>query len=261
VAGAEGGGVIFETRGLTKRYGGLTAVQNVSLGLAKGELVGLIGPNGAGKTTCFNLITGADEPTEGSIFFRGEDVTRTRDFEMARKGVARTFQNIRLWREMNVLDNVRTVCRAREPYGLLAGALRLPRFRRGEAEVTARATELLGRMGLADVLDENAADLPYGDQRKLEIARALALGPELLLLDEPAAGMNPTEKTELMETVKQIRAEFDLTVLLIEHDMKFVMGVCERIYVLDHGEEIARGTPDEIRANPKVIEAYLGSEN
>jgi len=251
---------IFETRGLTKRYGGLTAVCNVELTLEAGELVGLIGPNGAGKTTCFNLITGADDPTEGTITYKGEDCTNACDYEMARKGVARTFQNIRLWKQMNVLDNVRTVCRAGERYGFWSGVLRLPRFRRGERAITARSIELLERLGLGDVLDEDATDLPYGDQRKLEIARALALEPDLLLLDEPAAGMNPAEKVDLMRTVRQIRDEFALTVLLIEHDMKFVMGICERIYVLDHGEEIARGTPDEIRTNPKVIEAYLGGD-
>jgi len=252
--------VLFKTDGLTKRYGGLTAVSNVCIEMNRGELVGLIGPNGAGKTTCFNLITGADEPTEGSITFRGQDCTNTCDYEMARLGIARTFQNIRLWKQMNVLDNVRTVCAANERYGFWAGILRLPSFRRIEPQITERAVTLLERMGLGHELQENATDLPYGDQRKLEIARALALEPQMLLLDEPAAGMNPTEKADLMRTVHDIRDEFNLTVLLIEHDMKFVMGICERIYVLDHGEEIAHGTPDEIRANPKVIEAYLGGE-
>ena len=251
---------IFKTENLTKRYGGLTAVSKVCIELQPGELVGLIGPNGAGKTTCFNLITGADEPTEGSIQFQGEDVTYACDYEMARKGVARTFQNIRLWKAMSVLDNVRTICQMKEKYGFWSGIFRLPRFRRIEPKITAKSIELLERMGLGDVLDEDAPDLPYGDQRKLEIARALALKPQLLLLDEPAAGMNPTEKADLMHTVRDIREEFGLTVLLIEHDMRFVMGICERIYVLDHGEEIAHGTPAEIKSNKKVIEAYLGGE-
>jgi len=251
---------IFRTDRLTKRYGGLTAVGNFCMTLDRGELVGLIGPNGAGKTTCFNLITGADEPTEGTIHFQGEDCTNLRDYEMARKGIARTFQNIRLWKGMTVLDNVRTICQLKEKYGFLAGLLRLPKFRRIEQKITKIAADLLERMGLGNVLNEYAPDLPYGDQRKLEIARALALKPVLLLLDEPAAGMNPAEKTDLMRTVHDIREEFDLTVLLIEHDMKFVMGICERIYVLDHGEEIAHGTPDEIKADTKVIEAYLGGD-
>jgi len=249
---------IFRTEGMTKVYGGLVAVQDVGLDLFPGELVGLIGPNGAGKTTCFNLITGADDLTRGRVVFEGRELSGLKDFQVARRGVARTFQNIRLWKRMSALDNVRAVLQRGPGSGGLAGVLRLPSFWRWEREITEQAETLLERFELEGDASLPAGDLPYGDQRKLEICRALALGPRLLLLDEPAAGMNPAEKTDLMRTVRQIREEFDLTILLIEHDMKFVMGICERIYVLDHGEEIARGTPDEIRANPKVIEAYLG---
>jgi branched-chain amino acid transport system ATP-binding protein len=249
---------VFQTDDMTKVYGGLVAVQGVCLELAEGELVGLIGPNGAGKTTCFNLITGADPVTRGTIRFCGADITSLRDWQVARRGIARTFQNIRLWKEMSAIDNVRAVLQRGAGSGAVAGVLRLPSFRRHEAAIRGKAMELLERLGLADMASLPAGDLPYGDQRKLEICRALALDPKLLLLDEPAAGMNPAEKADLMRTVEQIRSEFGLTILLIEHDMKFVMGICERIYVLDHGEEIAVGTPDEIRRNPRVIEAYLG---
>ncbi|MDA1195095.1 MAG: ABC transporter ATP-binding protein [Planctomycetota bacterium] len=251
---------LFETRHVTKRYGGLTAVGDVSLRLDAGDLVGCIGPNGAGKTTLFNLITGADPVTSGTIHWQDRDVTSLCDHQRARLGMARTFQNIRLWPDMSALDNVRAVYQGRPGSGLLASALRLPAFRRTEAAILDEAERLLDRMGLAAHAQARAVDLPYGEQRKLEICRALALSPQLLLLDEPAAGMNPTEKADLMHTVKALRSEFDLTILLIEHDMKFVMGICERIYVLDHGEQIAHGTPDEVRADERVIEAYLGGE-
>lgn len=250
---------LFAIEGVTKRYGGLTAVQGVSLALQPGELVGLIGPNGAGKTTCFNLITGADTVSEGCVRWQGEDVTALRDWQRARLGMARTFQNIRLWKDMTVRDNVRTVCRAAAQAGWLDGLLRTRRHRRVEAEVSARADALLDRLGVAGLSGLRAGELPYGPQRKLEIARALALEPRLLLLDEPAAGMTPSEKTELMQVVQGLRAQLGLTVLVIEHDMRFVMGICERIVVLDHGELIGQGTPDEVRRDPRVVAAYLGS--
>ncbi|MFM8981077.1 MAG: ABC transporter ATP-binding protein [Planctomycetia bacterium] len=249
---------LFAIEGVTKRYGGLTAVQGGSLALQAGEVVGLIGPNGAGKTTCFNLMTGADTVTEGCVRWQGDDITALRDWQRARLGMARTFQNIRLWTDLSVRDNVRTVCRAAAQAGWLDGLLRTARHRRVEAEVSARADALLERLGVGGLAGLRAGDLPYGPQRKLEIARALALEPRLLLLDEPAAGMNPSEKADLMQVVLGLRKDLGLTVLVIEHDMRFVMGICERIVVLDHGELIGQGTPDEVRRDPRVVAAYLG---
>jgi len=251
---------LLEARRLCKRFGGLKAVQGVDLHLAPREIVALIGPNGAGKTTCFNCLTGADEPTEGEVLLDGVSTCGWPAWRVAQSGVGRTFQNIRLFQEMTVLDNVRTPATYRAGYGLLSAVLRGKKFRAAEERLAARARELLDLVGLAGVERSLARELPYGDQRRLEIARALMLEPRVLLLDEPAAGMNPKEKADLASLVRAIRDRFGVAILLIDHDMKFVMGLSERVYVLDHGEPIACGTPDEVRADPRVVEAYLGSQ-
>lgn len=241
-------------------FGGLRAVSNVNLHIDTGELVGLIGPNGAGKTTAFNMITGVYTPTEGTIHFDGNLVNGKKSFQVTQMGMARTFQNIRLFADLSVLDNVKIAMNMHIKYNLPEAILRVKKYFQQEDEVTRRAMDLLKLFHLDGHADDLAKNLPYGAQRRLEIARALATEPKLLLLDEPAAGMNPQETKELMEMIRWIRDNFHIAILLIEHDMGLVMSVCERIYVLEYGFCIASGTPDEIRKNKRVIKAYLGGE-
>ncbi|KMY45593.1 leucine/isoleucine/valine transporter ATP-binding subunit [Bacillus sp. FJAT-27916] len=245
---------------LSIQFGGLKAVSDVCMELGHGDLCGLIGPNGAGKTTLFNLLTGVYVPTEGAVIFDGQRLNKLAPYRITRKGLCRTFQNIRLFGELSVIDNVKVAYHSQANHSMISSILRLPGHFKGERIIEEKALELLEIFNLHPYKDEKAKNLPYGMQRRLEIARALAGKPRLLLLDEPAAGMNPKETGQLMELIGEIKERFRLTVLLIEHDMKLVMGVCERIYVLDHGQLIAHGSPEEIRQNPLVIEAYLGEE-
>lgn len=249
---------LLKTQDLGISFGGLRAVDKFELEIRKGEIVGLIGPNGAGKTTCFNMITGVYKPTTGAILLDGARIDGTPAYAINRQGIARTFQNIRLFKQLSVLDNVRAALHGEVDYGLLASVLRTKRFRATERRIRDKAVALLKVFGLEDRLFDEAGSLPYGEQRKLEIVRALATSPKLLLLDEPAAGMNPQETATLMGLIHRIRSEFGVTILLIEHDMSLVMKICERLYVLDYGKTIASGVPQDIQADKQVIKAYLG---
>lgn len=249
---------LLEVKNLGISFGGLRAVNSFNITVEKGELYGLIGPNGAGKTTVFNLLTGVYKPDEGIVKLDGQGITGKRTIDINKAGAARTFQNIRLFKELTVLDNVKVGLHNLYHYSTIEGILRLPRYFKVEKEMNERALELLKVFGLENEISYQAANLPYGKQRKLEIVRAMATNPKLLLLDEPAAGMNPNETKELMDTIQFVRKEFDMTILLIEHDMKLVSGICEKLTVLNFGEVLVQGETSEVLNNPQVITAYLG---
>ena len=249
---------LLEVKNLGISFGGLRAVNAFDIVIEKGQLYGLIGPNGAGKTTIFNLLTGVYKPDEGSIILDDVNLTGKKTIDICKAGIARTFQNIRLFGDMSVLDNVKVGLHNHHPYSTLEGILRLPRYYKVEKEMNDEAMELLKVFGVEGFADYKAENLPYGQQRKLEIARAMATKPKLLLLDEPAAGMNPNETKELMDTIRFVREHFDMTILLIEHDMKLVSGICEKLTVLNFGEVLAQGNTQEVLNNPEVITAYLG---
>ena len=250
---------LLNAQGIQKRFGGIIALSEYSLRIQQGELIGLIGPNGAGKTTVFNILSGVLAPTNGSILFENRELAGSGPARTAQAGIARTFQNIRLFNEMTVLDNIRTGFHHNMGSGFFATLLQLPRQRSSEQSMIRRSQQLAELIGISDLLDMRAGDLPYGDQRRLEIARALALGPKLLLLDEPAAGMNPGETDSLVKTIKIIHKEFHLSILLVEHDMNLVMNLCERLQVLNYGRLLAEGTPEAIQNNAEVAAAYLGT--
>ena len=251
---------ILEAKELTQKFGGLTAVDNVSLHVGVDELVALIGPNGAGKTTLFNMLTGVNAPTEGDVYLAGEKITGKKAYAVAQMGISRTFQNIRLFSDMTVLENVLTALTNHYKESFVSSVLRLPGYYKTEAEMKEEAMKLLNDFGLASVAENRAGNLPYGAQRRVEIVRALATRPKVIFLDEPAAGMNPEETADLTRLIKKIQSEYHTAVLLIEHDMSLVMNIAERIYVLDHGHLLAEGTPKEIQDNPEVIKAYLGGD-
>ncbi|MBE5992288.1 ABC transporter ATP-binding protein [Lacrimispora sp.] len=249
---------LLEINNLGISFGGLRAVDNFSITIEKGQLYGLIGPNGAGKTTIFNLLTGVYKPNAGTVLLDGNNITGKKTVDINRAGIARTFQNIRLFKDLTVLDNVKTGLHNSHPYSTVAGILRLPNYYKVEKQMDEKAVELLKVFDLDKEKDTLASNLPYGKQRKLEIARALATGPKLLLLDEPAAGMNPNETAELMDTIRFVRDNFDMTILLIEHDMKLVSGICERLTVLNFGQVLTQGKTADVLHDPEVIKAYLG---